>query len=231
MKEEWIRYFLAYAKTPEFRRKVKQTREFLDRELTGKKAYLAFSGGKDSTILLHMVGKRVTVVYWYAGRYYIPDDLHEEILQIAREYGREVREYTSREYEIKKRNAINVKGKVFLGVVVPELAKEFDVAIVGLRAEESVKRKLKRKVETVKGIRTIYPLLDWTWKDVWAYIVSNNVRYISYYDRYGDVLGFDKVRFCSLFYPGFDRFGAQNVDGVLSWRFKNIETAKYDQSH
>jgi 3'-phosphoadenosine 5'-phosphosulfate sulfotransferase (PAPS reductase)/FAD synthetase len=69
--------------------------------------------------------------------------------------------------------------------------------------------------------REFWPLQDWTYMDVWAYIISNNLSYPSVYDKYAELDGWDKVRFHSFFDPSMDKFGRSNVDGVLLWKFKN----------
>lgn len=222
MQEKWRRFFENWSKLDQFKQKVQSAKRIIDIART-RRTYLAFSGGKDSTVLLHLASKAFPVVHWYAGAYYIPDEIHKEIQEIALKYSRVYIEMTSPEYFKKKRKAINVKGRKFLGIELRHLRKHYDTAILGIRAEESVKRKLKGWKEHDKGFLNLYPLWNWSWEDVWAYIVSRKVPYISYYDKCGDVVGYDNVRFTALFYPGFDKFGAENVDGVLFWRFKNAD--------
>ena len=68
-----------------------------------------------------------------------------------------------------------------------------------------------------------FPLLNLTWKDVWAYIISNNLPYPSIYDRYAEVLGYDKVRLVTFFDNEFEKLGAPYLDGVLMPEFRNIK--------
>jgi 3'-phosphoadenosine 5'-phosphosulfate sulfotransferase (PAPS reductase)/FAD synthetase len=58
--------------------------------------------------------------------------------------------------------------------------------------------------------------------DVWAYIVSNNIRYLSHYDRYSKTIDITKIRFATFFDPEFDKLGCSNIDGVMMPEFKNI---------
>lgn len=75
-----------------------------------------------------------------------------------------------------------------------ELRKEFGesfVSIIGLRAEESPDRRhvmfgedselfwLRRKVKPDK----CYPIIDWSYTDVWKYLVSNKLKYNKVYDK------------------------------------------------
>jgi 3'-phosphoadenosine 5'-phosphosulfate sulfotransferase (PAPS reductase)/FAD synthetase len=68
----------------------------------------------------------------------------------------------------------------------------------------------------------LYPLRDWSAKDVWAYILSQGLPYLSTYDLYGPVVGWEKVRMVTFFDPEFDHLGNRNLDGVLMWKFKNL---------
>jgi predicted phosphoadenosine phosphosulfate sulfurtransferase len=65
------------------------------------------------------------------------------------------------------------------------------VSIIGLRADESPDRRfvmfgedselfwLRRKNKPHKA----YPIIDWTYKDVWKYLVENNLKYNKIYDK------------------------------------------------
>lgn len=65
------------------------------------------------------------------------------------------------------------------------------VSIIGLRSEESPDRRfvmfgedsdlfwLRRKNEPHKA----YPLIDWSYTDVWKYIIDNNLKYNKIYDK------------------------------------------------
>jgi len=229
MNSEWREYFLLWSQTDEFRRKLGEARDIIKQALSKfKKPYIAFSGGKDSTALMHMVLQHddsITVVHWDYGPYFIPRPLEKEIIAIARKCGaKNLTVLTSSLYKKLGRAAQGVLGRHFIGVEVPRLVREgYDAAFLGLRAEEGVKRRLRaeKQREYDKGITNIFPLASWTWRDVWAYIIANGVPYLSYYDKYAPILGYDKTRFVTLFDPEFDRFGSENVDKFIMWRHLN----------
>lgn len=228
MDKRWHEYFLLYSQTEEFQKKLELSKNIIEKALTEfKKHYISYSGGKDSTALMHMVLKQkedTTVIHWDFGRYYIPRKLHNEIINNARRCGaKNLLVLTSPLYDKLKRNAQGILGKCFIGIEIPKLIKQgYDCAFIGLRAEESVKRKLKTQEYyeyDKRGIMNVYPLRDWTWRDVWAYIISNNVPYLdSFYDKYAKLLGYDKARFVTLFDKEFDKFGSENIDRYLMWR-------------
>jgi predicted phosphoadenosine phosphosulfate sulfurtransferase len=189
---------------------------------------LAFSGGKDSTVLFHLVNAeakkrgRKFILYFqdqeaeYQGTidfvewamlqpnvipqwYQVPIFMtnaasHEQLFLWAWGDGEEwVREkhplaihklehkYPKRFYKfnlwVAQQNRKNFEGSF--------------VSIIGLRAEESPDRRfvmfgedsdlfwLRRKTEPHKA----YPIIDWSYTDVWKYLVENNLPYNKVYDK------------------------------------------------
>jgi len=189
---------------------------------------LAFSGGKDSTVLFHLVNAeakkrgRKFILYFqdqeaeYQGTidfvewamlqsnvipqwYQVPIFMtnaasHEQLFLWAWGEGEEwVREkhplaiqkienqYPKRFYKfnlwVAQQNRKNFKGSF--------------VSIIGLRAEESPDRRfvmfgedsdlfwLRRKTEPNKA----YPIIDWSYTDVWKYLIENNLKYNKVYDK------------------------------------------------
>jgi 3'-phosphoadenosine 5'-phosphosulfate sulfotransferase (PAPS reductase)/FAD synthetase len=67
-------------------------------------------------------------------------------------------------------------------------AKEhgFGGVFLGIRKDESVGRRWNLTVRTplyqVNGFWHCCPLADWTYRDVFAYLISNNIQYPAFYD-------------------------------------------------
>ncbi len=228
--ERWKRVFRRWAETEEHQEAVRRAREIVNSAVKrAKRPYVAWSGGKDSTCVLSLVLEQVPdvmVLHWDYGRYYIPRWLFHEIKDNARAIGvQNLRIETSSEYERLGRHAINVLGREYLGKLVPELRKEgFDLVFLGLRAEESVKRRLRTRggIWREKGMWACSPIYHWSWRDVWAFIFSRCLPYPSVYDKYADVLGLRNVRLVTFFDSEFEKFGNPELDGVLMWRDKHI---------
>ena len=229
MNKRWRETFLLHSESNEFKEKVSEAKTIIATALEKyQKPYVAFSGGKDSTCVLHLVLQQdasCMVLHWDYGRYYIPRKVHQEIIRNAKILGAvNLRIETSVKYEILGRRAFNVLGQDMLGKLVPQLIKEgYDVCFVGLRVQESPKR--KRRIQSGRALTKlpeIFPVRSWSWMDVWAYIVSHNLPYLSHYDLYAPIIGWDKVRFTTFFDPEFDKLGCSNVDGVLMWKYKHI---------
>jgi len=222
-----------WAETDEHKQKVEESQKLISRALTkARKPYVAFSGGKDSTCVLHLVLQQkpdVLVLHWDYGPYYIPRWLEAEFIENAKKIGaKNIRVETSSEYKRLGRKAINVLGRDYIGKILPKLKEEgYDLAFVGLRKEEAVKRKLRIESGTHIGpIPECWPVGSWSWRDVWAYIFSRGLPYASIYDEYAPVVGWDKVRLVTFFDPEFDKFGNSNLDGVLMWRFRHAPVDK-----
>lgn len=223
--------YLLHSKTSGYRELVSKTKSLIRNVLSSfKLPYVAFSGGKDSTVMLDLLIKErpeITVIHWDFGPYYIPRNIYNSLVKNAGNIGvKNLRIHTSKKYHSQKRRAINVLGSDFLGKLVPSLAKEgFDLAFIGLRAKESYKRRAKTKNYVVpfqSHMMNCYPLRDWSYKDVWAYIVQNNVPYLSeFYDKYGLILGDKNTRFCTFFDPEFKNLGTGNLDGIIMVKNKN----------
>jgi len=226
----WQRTFLSWAKTEIHRKRVSMSWEIVENALRGYgKTYVSFSGGRDSTCVLHLILQQkqdILVLHWDFGRYFIPKEVEREIRKILRILGvRNLRIETSPRYESLKRHATNILGSDFLGKLSMRLYQEgYRAVFLGLRKEESYKRRRRMIAgKNLTQIEEICPIQDWTWLDVWAYIVSNDLPYLSHYDRYASIVGWDRVRFTTFFDPEFDKYGCRNVDGVLMWQFKHYE--------
>lgn len=223
---EWKELLTEWAKTGEHRGKVNYARKVIETALKKyNKPYVAFSGGKDSTCVLALILEQkpdIMVLNWDYGEYFMPRDFQNEIIENAKKMGAvNIRVETSKKYEELKDQAVNVLGEEYLGKLLKKLKKEgYDLAFTGLRAEEAVKRKLKTKKFFYKenGLMNCAPIRNWTWKDVWAFIFSNNLPYHSHYERYADVEGIESVRLCTFFDKEFDKFGRTNIDGVVLWK-------------
>lgn len=187
--------------------------------------FVSLSGGKDSTVVTHLVLAQcpdVMVMHWDYGRFYIPRWLKAEIERNAAAIGvRNLRVETSPEYERLGRTAVNVLGRECIHKLLPQLRREgYDLGFTGIRAQESLKRRRNYPTPfySMGGMRTCAPLLDWTWQDVWAYTFSNNLPYASIYERYAAAEGLENARFSTFFDNEFAFLGRANIDGVLMWR-------------
>lgn len=189
---------------------------------------LAFSGGKDSTVLFHLVNaeakkrNRKFILYFqdqeaeYQGTidfvewamsqpnvipqwYQVPIFMtnaasHEQLFLWAWGDGEE---WVREKHPLAIQKLANKYPKRFYKFnlwVAQQNRKNFEgsfVSIIGLRAEESPDRRfvmfgedsdlfwLRRKTEPHKA----YPIIDWSYTDVWKYLIENSLPYNKVYDK------------------------------------------------
>jgi 3'-phosphoadenosine 5'-phosphosulfate sulfotransferase (PAPS reductase)/FAD synthetase len=212
----------AWAADDGYKGRVARALEVIEEAVRTHKCYVAFSGGKDSTCLLHLalkVDPDILVFHWDYGPYYMPRPLEKEIIQNAWKIGaRNLWVATSSEYMRVGRGNTDVWGKNFFGWVIPKLKGEgYSLAFVGLRKEESGPRRRRITQRRSLGIEECWPMADWTWRDVWAYILSNDLPILSYYLKMGPIVGWDKVRLGTLFGSVQDE-----LDGLVYYRYRNL---------
>ncbi len=222
-------YFLLWSKTDEFKEKVNEARRIIKNALDlygSDKCFISFSGGKDSTVLLNLVysiDKNVLVVHWDYGKYFIPRKIHEEIINILKWHDAKYIVATSTAYERYKRKARNVLGRHYIGKFLKYMYEQgYRLVFIGLRKEESIRRKIRLKDYFEKdksGLINCYPIMNWSYKDVWAYIYSRKIPYLSVYDRYNKVLGHNRSRFVTLFDKEFEDRGGYYIDKYLFFEY------------
>lgn len=228
MNARWQRAFRDWVMTAEHQQALREANQVIAEALAqSRRPYVAYSGGKDSTVLTHLVLQQcpeIMVLHWDYGRAFVPEQVHKEILAIARQLGvRNLRVETSPLYARLGRRATNVLGRHYIGRLLPLLAEEgYDLAFVALRAEESVKRRHRLAAQRSLGpIPECWPLASWRWLDVWAYLVTHQLPYLSLYDARAALVGYDRVRFTTLFDPEFADVGNESLDNVAHWRWRH----------
>lgn len=193
-----------------------------------------FSGGKDSLVLLHMVmqqNNNIPVYYSDSGYDYdsqqikMPTEMTREILEIGRKAG------AKHLYSCGHKDP---NSRRFFGNLFKVMKKHHcDLELLGIRAGESTGRKnrIKGQLVRIEGSRRIaFPIRHFDWKDVWAYIISNNIEYLSYYDQYAAVEGYENVRLSSRFSRGLlHKGGSLYLDGVMMPQFRNERPVDWDK--
>jgi len=200
------------------------------------KIYIAFSGGKDSVVLLHLVNQIIPnslIFHFDHGSMLIPKPIEMEIIQnLYKIIQDRNRIFIS---SLGNRNDARVnyvawyhKFFGFLSRFIKE--NNIDACFLGLRAEESCKR--KKRVENFEmqdksqGIKQIYPLAKWSYLDIYAYIISNNLPIPRIYHAYAKLLGYENVRLVTFFDSEFNFLGNANVDSAILPFFKHFRPDK-----
>lgn len=188
---------------------------------------LAFSGGKDSTALFHLINEeakkrnRKFILYFqdqeaeYQGTIDIVEWAMSQPNVIPQWYQVPIFMTNAASHQQlflwawgEGENWVRSKNKIAIHSLDKKYPKRFYkfnlwvaqqnrklkgsfVSIIGLRAEESPDRRfvmfgedndlfwLRRKNEPYKA----YPIIDWSYTDVWKYLIENNFKYNKVYDK------------------------------------------------
>lgn len=225
MKKKWKETFALWGQSEEHKEKVKQAKGIIEEAVQKYRVYSTFSGGKDSLVVSHLanaIQPEILVVHLDYGQYLIPRDFEREITRIACKLNFNFRVVRHSVFE----DVSILDGHSVMHIVLPDIAKimsgeGYEAVLVGLRSQEACRRKARIKASvSITSIKEFYPVGSWTWMDIWAYIVINDLPYLSYYDVVGDGIGWDKVRFTTLFDKEFEKYGSPNIDGFFWAKYR-----------
>ena len=155
--------------------------------------WLAFSGGKDSVVILDLAKKaRVK----FSAHFNVTTVDSPELLRFIRDtYSRREVKWekptTTMSRLIVKNRSFPLDNRRFCCAELKERGGEDSFVATGVRWKESGRRTKRRMTEVCfknSRKRFLHPIIEWTDKDVWEYIKKNNLPYCELYDQ-----GFDRV--------------------------------------
>lgn len=141
--------------------------------------FLSFNGGKDCTVLLHLIAQRFSsdsdraqLQCWYIEPEYPSLDEVEEFVRQCEVY-----------YKIR----INrIKGRIKDALsIICSANPRLKACIMGSRRTDPYCEKLDSFQKTDPGwveLMRVSPILDWTCDNIWEYILTTKVPYCSLYD-------------------------------------------------
>jgi phosphoadenosine phosphosulfate reductase len=147
--------------------------------------YVAFSGGKDSVVILDLV-KRAGVPFDAHYNFTTVDP--PELVKFIKTFSEvEIRKPQRTMFQLIVDNAIMPTHIMrFCCRELKETGGEGRFVVTGIRWAESYGRSKRKMVEACfKDDRRFYvrPIIDWSTEDVWNYIRTNKLRYCSLYNE------------------------------------------------
>ncbi|MFQ3637878.1 MAG: phosphoadenosine phosphosulfate reductase family protein [Cyanobacteriota bacterium] len=176
--------FEGWAKLPSFRRKVEQAKATIREALAIAPAYVAWSLGKDSTVLLHLAQQIQPDILaaFHAGHWM---DSYDNYSEVRSQY---CQRFQTNLIEVPDdSDPFDFLNKSTTASAFKQTIPEYVVALLGLRTEESKNR--RRTIlnhglihQYKSGLWRACPLAFWGWRDIWAYHVTYDLPYLKSYD-------------------------------------------------
>lgn len=173
--------------------KVQEAIDLLRKHEPPEGYYMAFSGGKDSTVAYDLCKRAGVKVF---ASYAVTTVDPPEVVYFVREHYPEIWE-NRRKPKMSMWQVIEKEGilpsrimRYCCRIFKEGGGKGFDV-VTGVRAEESVRRAKRKQYEQKnndKKHKFLHVIFNWTKEDVWEYIHANNLPYCELYDE-----GFERV--------------------------------------
>lgn len=145
--------------------------------------FISFNGGKDCTVLLHLVHSILVKKYGereyptLTGVYF----KHENTFK-------EVEEFIAQAAQRYKLNLITCEGRIKEGLtqLVKKEGKNWKACFMGVRRQDPNCLNLTPFQSTDSGwpdLVRVSPILDWTYQDIWTYLKELKIPYCSLYDQ------------------------------------------------
>lgn len=180
-----------HAMTSGYIRKLDRARDIVSRALNTPNAppYVALSGGKDSTVVYALAREQMHNIpaVWSDDEWWLPETM--EYIKRMQSSGLDVRQIRTNAHHS---DWFEITGD-YNGI--PDYARKqgWGLCLLGLRQEESSARRVHLRkfgplyFATSDDCWHCNPIHDWTWRDVWAYIVSTGADYNKAYDKLEEI--------------------------------------------
>lgn len=193
--------YLLHSRLPGHRKKIMQSQRIIaDALKVMRNPYVSLSWGKDSEALVHLVIQQApNILVLFVNSGYAYPETYELRDRLVSEWNLNYKEISSKNaewYDYLKERGLCVELGPRPGIRnkvkhIEQATKENDGVFFGLRKDESNGRRINLLMrsslyQTKDGKWHCAPLANWSARDVWAYIISNELPYNGVYDHCDD---------------------------------------------
>lgn len=170
--------------------KINKSRRVINKALrlfNQDKLAVAWTGGKDSTVLLHLVreisgGKvRLPVVFNDSTMEF--DEVYELVDRLEKDWGLDLIRIAHPSKKLKKIDGEKIRELKIEAIKKAVKEHSLEALMVGIRWDEHKARAKEKYFSPRKDHMRIHPILHFTEKDIWEYIKRFKLPYVSLYDR------------------------------------------------
>lgn len=180
-------------KNEQLQKKVNQAIKLLQSVAKSETVEVAYSGGKDSDVILQLVRESGIK---YVARYKNTTIDPPGTIKHCKENGVEIINPKETFFELIRRKGFPSRYRRFCCEVLKEYPSEYKISVVGVRREESKKRAnlykepvICRIYNKTKHIQQILPLLEWNKEDIKQFVQDRQIKlHPLYYDQSGNIL-------------------------------------------
>lgn len=205
--------FRLIARSARYARKLREAQNAIIKAIeTTKNPAVSFSFGKDSLVcvdIARQIKPDILVINIDRGRGGDTEEAVSMYEKYAEKYGlnyhrvktpREVLQIYHEAGSVFNVQRKEIKDNLIAGIKAARKRFNLDCEITGLRAEESSGRGYLRKHGTFhysenEKIYKCKPVLNWKGDEIWAYVISNDVPFLSWYDREAEQMGYERARY------------------------------------
>lgn len=180
--------FLLFSKTHSFVRRVKETNILINSFLKEcDNPCVSISFGKDSLCMIHLFGNNVEYIHSDRGEGGDTQEIKELKEELSKKYTIHTT-HTDVSALYAYKNKLDIGKYLIKSLEEKQMELGVNGSAIGITRDESKVRRIiggkyGQLFKMKNGIIRCYPIWKWTAKDVWAYIVSRDIKYPLIYDR------------------------------------------------